>query len=105
MNSTQLAHYEVLTHHGIAGVLEPDLARGMSQVAKTVSWGQQTQLCLKLWSEQTTRLMMPMPRVFGDLLNKETLEARNRVLSAQRGILAGLSQRSAIEIIRELLAG
>ena len=48
---------------------------------------------------------MPMPRVFGDLLNKETLEARNRVLSAQRGILAGLSQRSAIEIIRELLAG
>ena len=25
-NSTQLAHYEVLTHHGIAGVLEHSLA-------------------------------------------------------------------------------
>ena len=105
MNSTQLAHYEVLTHHGIAGVLEPDFARRMSQVAKAVPWGQQTQFCLKLWSEQATRLLMPMPGVFGDLLNKETLEARNRILSAQRNILAGLSQRSAIEIIKDLLAG
>jgi hypothetical protein len=105
MNSTQLLHYEVLTHHGLAGVLEPDLARRMSQVAKTVPWGQQTQFCLKLWSEQTARLLTPMPQMFGDLLSKETLEARNRVLSAQRRIIAGLSRRSAIEIIRELLGG
>jgi len=105
MNSTQLLHYEVLTHHGLAGVLERDLARRMSEVGKTVSWGQQTQFCLKLWSEQTTRLFTLMPQMFGDLLNEKTLEARNRALSAQRRVLAGLSQRSAIEIIRELLAG
>jgi hypothetical protein len=100
-----LLHYEVLTHHGLAGVLEPNLARRMSQVAKTVPWDQQTRFCLKLWSEQTTRLLTLMPQMFGDLLNEKTLEARNRVLLAQRRILAGLSQRSAIEIIRELLAG
>jgi hypothetical protein len=105
MNSTQLEHYEVLTHHGVAGVLEPALAHQMSQAAKAVPWAQQTQFCLKLWSGQTTRLLGSMPHVFGDLLNQESLEARNRVLSAQRRILAGLSQLSAIEIIREILAG
>lgn len=105
VNSTQLGHYEVLTHHGLAGVLEPDLARRMGQVAKTVPWAQQTQFCLKLWSEQSARLLRLMPRVFGDLLNNDTLEARNRVLSTQRRILAGLSQRSAIDVIKDLVAG
>jgi hypothetical protein len=105
MNSTQLAHYQVLTHHGIVGVLEPDLAHRVSLVAKSVPWDQQTRFCLKLWSEQTSRLLTLMPHVFGDLLNQKTFEGRDRALSAQRRIVAGLSQRSAIEIIRELLAG
>jgi hypothetical protein len=105
MNSTQLAHYEVFTQHGLAGVLEPDLAHRMSKVAKSIRWTEQTQFCLKLWSEQTARLLTRMPRLFGDLLNEDGLDARDRVLSAQRRILAGLSQRDAVKIIRELLAG
>jgi hypothetical protein len=105
MSSTQLLHYNVLTQHGVSGVLEPDLVRRMSEITRTLSWTQQTQFCLKLWSEQTARLLMQMPRVLGDLLNNETLEVRNRALSAQRSILAGLSRRSAIDVIKDLLAG
>ena len=104
MNSTQLLHYAVLTHHGVAGVLQPDLVRRMNQVAKTVPWAQQTGFCLKLWSEQTAMLLTRMPQAFGDLLNGEDLDVRNRAVSAQRGIVAALSQRSGIEILKDLFA-
>lgn len=100
MNSTQLNHYDVFTAHGVAGVLQPELARQISQAAKTIPWNQQTPYCAKLWYEKITILLTRLPRVFGDLLDQET---RQQFLSAQRRILAGLSQRSAIDIIREML--
>lgn len=52
---------------------------------RSIPWDQQTRFCLQLWSEQTARPLIPMPRVLGDLLNMEILEGRNPAPFASAG--------------------
>lgn len=103
MNSTQLAHYEVLSDCGIAGVLQPDIARRMIQTAKKLPWDQQTRLCLRLWSERAMSASS-VAHVFGQMLGDAEIGACTQYMTAQRDLVANLCQRNGIDVVRDLLA-